>query len=79
VTNVRVVVPPRAMGFASGCDPQKHPPRSRAVSMMEGEGGPGRIRTCGTRFRKPLLYPLSYEGGGRGMHKSWANPVVSAP
>ena len=23
-------------------------------------GGPGRIRTCGTRFRKPLLYPLSY-------------------
>ena len=23
---------------------------------------PGRIRTCGTRFRKPLLYPLSYEG-----------------
>ena len=25
------------------------------------QGGPGRIRTCGTRFRKPLLYPLSYE------------------
>jgi len=25
-------------------------------------GAPGRIRTCGTRFRKPLLYPLSYEG-----------------
>jgi site-specific DNA recombinase len=24
---------------------------------------PGRIRTCDTRFRKPLLYPLSYEGG----------------
>ena len=23
---------------------------------------PGRIRTCDTRFRKPLLYPLSYEG-----------------
>src|SRR5204863_9602693 len=23
---------------------------------------PGRIRTCGTRFRKPLLYPLSYGG-----------------
>ena len=22
----------------------------------------GRIRTCGTRFRKPMLYPLSYEG-----------------
>src|SRR5690606_171369 len=25
-------------------------------------GAPGRIRTCGTRFRKPLLYPLSYGG-----------------
>ena len=27
-------------------------------------GAPGRIRTCDTRFRKPLLYPLSYEGDG---------------
>jgi hypothetical protein len=25
-------------------------------------GAPGRNRTCDTRFRKPLLYPLSYEG-----------------
>ena len=24
-------------------------------------GGPGRIRTSDTRFRKPLLYPLSYK------------------
>ncbi len=24
---------------------------------------PGRIRTYGTRFRKPMLYPLSYGGG----------------
>jgi hypothetical protein len=23
---------------------------------------PGRTRTSDTRFRKPLLYPLSYEG-----------------
>ena len=23
---------------------------------------PGRIRTCDLRFRKPSLYPLSYEG-----------------
>jgi hypothetical protein len=22
----------------------------------------GKIRTCDTRFRKPVLYPLSYEG-----------------
>ena len=25
-------------------------------------GAPDRTRTCGTRFRKPLLYPLSYRG-----------------
>jgi hypothetical protein len=25
-------------------------------------GAPGRNRTCDTRFRKPVLYPLSYEG-----------------
>ena len=24
------------------------------------DGGPGRNRTCGQWFRKPLLYPLSY-------------------
>ena len=27
-------------------------------------GALGRNRTCDLRFRKPLLYPLSYEGGG---------------
>lgn len=27
---------------------------------------PGRIRTCDTRFRKPVLYPLSYEGARSG-------------
>ena len=26
------------------------------------DGAPDRTRTCGTRFRKPLLYPLSYRG-----------------
>ena len=26
-------------------------------------GAPGRDRTCDLRFRKPLLYPLSYGGG----------------
>ena len=35
--------------------------RSGAV-LADLEGAPGRIRTCDTRFRKPLLYPLSYEG-----------------
>ena len=27
-------------------------------------GALGRIRTCDARFRKPTLYPLSYEGRG---------------
>ena len=27
------------------------------------EGTPGRTRTCDLRFRKPMLYPLSYGGG----------------
>ena len=26
---------------------------------------PGRIRTCDPRFRKPMLYPLSYGGDVR--------------
>ena len=34
--------------------------RDRAT--LDGNA-PGRIRTCDLRFRKPLLYPLSYEGG----------------
>src|SRR4051812_33901724 len=43
----------------SGC-----PRWSKPVSAGD-RGAPGRIRTCGTRFRKPLLYPLSYEGSSR--------------
>ena len=30
--------------------------------LLDLRGAPGRIRTCDTRFRKPMLYPLSYEG-----------------
>ena len=30
---------------------------------LVGASALGRIRTCDTRFRKPMLYPLSYEGG----------------
>jgi hypothetical protein len=43
-------------------------------------GALGRNRTCDTRFRKPVLYPLSYEGRGRGrgLDKSWERtPVLS--
>jgi hypothetical protein len=32
---------------------------------MIGESAPGRIRTYDTRFRRAVLYPLSYEGGTR--------------
>jgi site-specific DNA recombinase len=40
-------------------------PRSHVRRRSTGShvvGAPGRIRTCDTRFRKPMLYPLSYEG-----------------
>ena len=30
--------------------------------MQEERGAPGWNRTSDTRFRKPVLYPLSYEG-----------------
>lgn len=30
--------------------------------LVKDDGAPGRIRTCDTRIRRPLLYPLSYEG-----------------
>lgn len=33
------------------------------VNALVGHGAPGRIRTCDTRFRRAVLYPLSYEGG----------------
>jgi hypothetical protein len=32
-----------------------------AVTAQVRRGGPGRIRTCDTRFRRAVLYPLSYE------------------
>ena len=32
-------------------------------------GGPEKIRTSDTRFRKPLLYPLSY--GAKGWKSKW--------
>ncbi len=35
-------------------------------------GAPGRIRTCDTRFRKPMLYPLSYGSGNRPRRLSTA-------
>ena len=33
------------------------------VPTRKNEGASGRIRTCDTWYRKPVLYPLSYGGG----------------
>ena len=41
-----------------------HPSRSHQRRRSR-PGAPGRIRTCDARFRKPTLYPLSYEGAAR--------------
>ena len=35
---------------------------SSEAILRDQRGAPGKIRTCDTRFRKPMLYPLSYEG-----------------
>src|SRR3954452_9906645 len=44
-----------------------HGRHARTDAAMS-QGAPGRIRTCDARFRKPTLYPLSYEGG------AWREP-----
>ena len=38
-----------------------------------GQGASGRIRTCGTWYRKPVLYPLSY-GGIAPLKRGCAEP-----
>src|SRR5664279_1544208 len=42
-------------------------PAVRKSDIRWSCSAPGRIRTCGTRFRKPLLYPLSYGGARRSV------------
>ena len=44
----------------------RHQPKTRgqaSTDVIHDNGAPGRIRTCDTRFRRAVLYPLSYEGG----------------
>ena len=36
---------------------------------------PGRIRTCDTRFRKPMLYPLSYGSGTSTRVRRWSTRI----
>src|SRR6478672_3131858 len=43
-----------------------------AADLRKWVGAPGRIRTCDTRFRRAVLYPLSYEGG------VWLKPLLEA-
>jgi hypothetical protein len=38
------------------------PPSHRHL-VAHSHRAPGKIRTCDTRFRRAVLYPLSYEGG----------------
>jgi hypothetical protein len=52
-------------------------PAVRKSDIRWSCSAPGRIRTCGTRFRKPLLYPLSY-GGARRSVKGWSAPHPGA-
>src|SRR5579885_2611519 len=39
---------------------------------------PGRIRTCDLRFRKPLLYPLSYRRVAPALRHLWTLGRVAA-
>jgi hypothetical protein len=43
---------------------------SSASGGRTARGALARIRTWDTRFRKPVLYPLSYEGG-IGWNRGW--------
>jgi hypothetical protein len=36
--------------------------RGGGADGASGKGASGRIRTCDTWYRKPVLYPLSYGG-----------------
>ena len=47
---------------ARGCAAAAHGGRCllSPSETLKSAGGPGRSRTCDLRFRKPLLYPLSY-------------------
>src|SRR4051812_15393263 len=52
--------------------PVAAPPGTLSVATWPAKtcGAPGRIRTCDTRFRRAVLYPLSYEGG------AWLEPSL---
>ena len=61
--------PEAAIGAPARVCGLRAPPQTRAalerkrLARGASVGALGRIRTCDARFRKPTLYPLSYEGG----------------
>gem|GEM_PF-3623987 len=47
-------------------------PNQKILSRkMNQSNTPGRIRTCDPRFRKPMLYPLSYGCTSQNYIRSW--------
>ena len=52
---------PRSLVLAAPWADQ-HDDRLDGRGALGGGGALGRNRTCDTRFRKPVLYPLSYAG-----------------
>ena len=51
-----------------------------AGSLPAWLDAPGRIRTCDTRFRKPVLYPLSYGGRASSVdRRSYQTPALQPP
>src|SRR4249920_737311 len=57
----------RMRGFARRRGPERERTPSAAQRAL------GRNRTCGPRFRKPLLSPLSYEGDSAGISRDRAS------
>lgn len=52
-----------ALPVAADTDHRREPGKHPVASVSLLGSAPGRNRTCDTRFRKPVLYPLSYGGG----------------
>lgn len=50
--------------------------RARSKNGGQRRRTPGRTRTCGTRFRKAVLYPLSYESMKQARKGSNLRPVA---
>ncbi len=64
--NATVTNQPKSLGHLSRSSATHQPKAFGDASPELAQSGraPGRTRTSDTRFRKPLLYPLSYEGFG---------------